>query len=96
MKTKKPICKTWGDGSYAYYVNGLLHREDGPAIEHPDGTTAWYLKGNCHRIGGPAVEWPNGTKVWWLDDVRYSEEVYWKELFKRGLITEKELFLKLL
>jgi hypothetical protein len=26
-------------------LNGLLHRTDGPAVEHSDGDKAWYLNG---------------------------------------------------
>lgn len=29
----------------AYYLNGELHREDGPAIEYPNGVRSWYLNG---------------------------------------------------
>jgi hypothetical protein len=65
-------------------------------IEYYDGTKCWYLDDKRHREDGPAVEWPSGTKMWYLNDVCYYEEDYWQELFKRGLITEKELFLKLL
>jgi len=32
-----------------WYLNGLWHREDGPAYEHADGTRAWYLNGQLHR-----------------------------------------------
>jgi len=33
------------DGTEYWYKEGLLHREDGPAIELPDGSEAFYLKG---------------------------------------------------
>jgi hypothetical protein len=29
----------------AWYLNGKLHRTDGPAIEHSDGDKEWYLNG---------------------------------------------------
>ena len=35
----------WPDGSKAYYLDGKLHREDGPAVESPDGDKRWYLNG---------------------------------------------------
>lgn len=50
---------------------GVLHREDGPAIIHPDGYKAWYRYGKRHREDGPAVEHPNGEKQWWLKDERF-------------------------
>ena len=54
--------------------NGLLHREDGPAIEHSIGYSAWYLKGKKHRIDGPALIWINGDKEWWVNDELHRED----------------------
>jgi hypothetical protein len=31
--------------SRGWYVNGVLHREDGPAIMHVGGSEFWYYKG---------------------------------------------------
>ena len=45
--------------------NGLLHREDGPAVEKPDGDKWWYINGMSHREDGPAVECYDGTKEYW-------------------------------
>jgi hypothetical protein len=50
-----------------YRLNGLLHREDGPAIEWKSGSKEWLLNGKLHRISGPAREWVNGNKSWWLN-----------------------------
>ena len=33
------------DENKEWYLNGKLHREDGPAIEGPDGYKEWYLNG---------------------------------------------------
>ena len=33
------------DGTKSWYLNGKLHREDGPAIECADGNKFWYLNG---------------------------------------------------
>ena len=30
-------------GTKLWYLDGKLHREDGPAIEFPDGYKEWYL-----------------------------------------------------
>jgi hypothetical protein len=51
-----------------WYLNGKLHREDGPAIEHADGRKCWYLNGLRHRVDGPAVESADGSKCWYLND----------------------------
>ena len=41
----KPECKTHANGDKEWYLNGLLHREDGPAIEDADGFKYWCLNG---------------------------------------------------
>jgi hypothetical protein len=55
------------NGDKAWYLNGKLHREDGPAVIKPDGTKAWLLNGEYYRIDGPTNEYANGTKDWWLN-----------------------------
>ncbi len=50
------------NGNYEWRVNGLLHREDGPALEHKNGDKEWWVNGKCHRENGPAVEYANGAK----------------------------------
>jgi hypothetical protein len=47
---------------------GLLHREDGPAIELSDNTKEWWLNGKQHREDGPAVIDNNGNKFWYQND----------------------------
>ena len=44
------------NGDKSWYLNGKLHREDGPAIERANGDKSWYLNGKLHREDGPAVE----------------------------------------
>ena len=61
-------------GTVEWYLNGELHREDGPAVEHADGSKEWYLNGECHREDGPAIEWEDGTKFWWLNDKQHRED----------------------
>ncbi len=53
-------CKCW-------YINGLRHREGGPAIEWTDGTKEWYSHGKRHRLDGPAIEANDGIKVWYVN-----------------------------
>lgn len=59
---------------YKWYLNGKLHREDGPAIEFSDGTKKWFLNGQLHRINGPAIEYPNGSKYWYLNGLRHRTD----------------------
>ena len=57
------------DNSFAYYLNGQLHREDGPAVDLFNYTSKlWYLNGKRHREDGPAVEYFEGDKEWWLNN----------------------------
>ncbi len=41
--------------SYEYYLNGLLHRIDGPASVLVEGHECYYNFGKLHRLNGPAV-----------------------------------------
>ena len=59
-------------GNKYYYLNNLLHREDGPAIEYTDGSEEWYKNGKLHREDGPAIKWVNGPKFWHLNGKRYG------------------------
>lgn len=39
-----------------HYLNGKLHREDGPAVINSNGTKEWFVHGVRHRTDGPAVK----------------------------------------
>lgn len=78
-------------GTKRYYLNDILHREDGPAIESYNGTKYWLKNGKYHREDGPAIEHDNGSKKWWLNDILYGLNNHftnesWKE-FVKTLIT---------
>jgi len=34
----------------AWFVNGLLHRKHGQAIEYKDGSKSWYHEGNLYYL----------------------------------------------
>ena len=59
--------RVYADGGKIWYLNGKLHREDGPAIEYTDVNEQWYLNGKLHREDGPAIEHTNGDKYWYLN-----------------------------
>jgi hypothetical protein len=61
-------------GGKSWWLNGKLHREDGPAVEYASGDKEWYLKGKRHREDGPAVESVNGDKRWYLNGKHMTEE----------------------
>ncbi len=62
------------DGSKKWYLNGVLHREDGPAIEESNGDKAWWFHGKLHREDGPAVQLAGGTKAWYLNGKLHRED----------------------
>ena len=57
------------DGAIEYRLNGVLHREDGPAMESPDGSKMWCLYGELHREGGPALEDPGNSNSWYINGI---------------------------
>jgi hypothetical protein len=57
-----------------WYLNGELHREDGPAIEFANGDKLWHLNGELHREDRPAVEFANGYKEWHLNGKFHRED----------------------
>jgi len=59
------------EGYTACNWNGLLHRDDGPALVYPDGKQYWYRNGRLHRDDGPAVVYPNGTQYWYCNGEQY-------------------------
>ena len=62
------------NGDRFWFLNGKLHREDGPAIEFISGDKHWYLNGEFHREDGPAVEYVSGTKHWFLNGKLHRED----------------------
>ena len=73
-------------GTQAWWLNGKLHREEGPAIVCANGVQHWYLNGELHREEGPAVITPSGEQRWYL----YGDKITEKE-HKRRTNPTKEL-----
>ena len=78
-------------GTKEWFLNGKLHREDGPAIEYSYGDKQWFLNGERHREDGPAVEYADGDKSWYLNGVQYTEEEYYSKLNPAKELTMSEL-----
>jgi hypothetical protein len=71
---------------------GLLHREDGPAVEYNNGKKEWWINGKLHREDGHAIEYSNGSKQWYLKGKWYSNEQDWQqEIIKIKLERLKKL-----
>lgn len=65
------ICTTDEYGTKVWRQNGVIHRENGPAIVWQDGAKFWYVHGIKHREDGPANEYANGLKEWFLNGQRH-------------------------
>lgn len=52
-------------GDKEHYVNGKLHRENGPAIESMQ-MYSWWIDGKLHRLGGPAFVCKASAKCQWF------------------------------
>ncbi len=60
------------DGRSSWWRHGVLHREDGPAVEGP--RSEWWLDGRRHRADGPAAEGGGAPTEWWLDGERHRTD----------------------
>ena len=62
------------DGAKHWYFHGVLHRDDGPAVERPHGEKWWFQFGKQHREDGPAVEYDDGrTNEYWLNGEKWED-----------------------
>jgi len=89
----KPEIKIDEDGTKKYFLNGKLHRSEGPAVENADGSKIWYLNGERHRLDGPAVENADGTKEWYINGKDVTNEI--KIWLKEYPLPENETLFKL-
>lgn len=71
-------------GRKEWYLDGLRHRIDGPAIEDPD-YIAWFMDGKRHCLTGPAIHYYFGPAedYWYIDGVKYSEVAFRAAIAKR-------------
>ena len=66
--------EVYSAGDKYWYLDGKLHREDGPAIENSNGDKAWCLGGKRHRDGGPASVYRDGCKEWYQKGKLHRED----------------------
>ena len=82
-------------GAVRYFDgDGLLNREDGPAVERSNGTREWWIDGVQHREDGPAVERANGDREWWIDGQRHREDgpaCEWADGYREWYLDGKRL-----
>lgn len=70
----QPVMTVQADGDRLWHLNGVWHREDGPAVEMTDGTRAWYINGFLHRTDGPAIEYPDRRREWYIQGQRHRTD----------------------
>tara|TARA_R110000772_G_scaffold26173_3_gene67703 strand:- start:567 stop:878 length:312 start_codon:yes stop_codon:yes gene_type:complete len=72
---EKQYIETDGSETKYYSDRGMtvLHREDGPAVEHANGSKFWYIDGKRHRENGPAVEYDD-YKAWYINNKLHRED----------------------
>lgn len=83
--------KTDQHGNRHWRVNGMIHRENGPAIEYADGDKEWWIGGKLHRETGPAVELANGYTAWYLHGVLHRDSgpaIEWPLVYNRAAISK--------
>jgi hypothetical protein len=84
----------WPGGEHQeWIVDGLYHREDGPAMLRY-GKFEWRMHGSIHRNDGPAVIWPDGTQEWWISGKRHRIDgpaVVFNDGIKRWFIDDKRM-----
>lgn len=72
-----PYVNVYSNGDKYYYKTPkmtILHREDGPAIEHVNGHKEWWINGKLHRTDGPAIEYADGGKDWYINGKLHRED----------------------
>ena len=62
------------DGATFWYLHGVIHRDDGPAVVRPNGDKWWYQYGKQDREDGPAIEYADGSKQWFRDGLCHRED----------------------
>ena len=77
---KEYIVKVDDKGDKLWFLNGNLHREDGPAVEYANGNKYWYFNGKLHREDGPAVEYVDDYKAWYLNGKLHTQEEFNKKM----------------
>lgn len=64
----------WHDTGKIWRHNGVIHRDNGPAIVIPNTIYQfWFKHSKPHRLDGPAVVRLNGTTEFWINGNRVTE-----------------------
>jgi hypothetical protein len=79
---RKAVCRECTNGDKIWFLDGLFHREDGPAKERANGDKLWFLDGLLHREDGPAIEWASGHKDWYKNGKIYTPSAHELIIYK--------------
>lgn len=63
------------NGKQEWWLNGELHRLDGPAVIWPDGGQEWWQYGKLHRTDGPAYITAAGDQGWYVHDRNITDQI---------------------
>jgi hypothetical protein len=74
LRFKDWLMLTLSNGDRKWYINGVLHRTDGPAVERAAGTREWWVSGLLHRTDGPAIEFASGTRKWHVNGMLHRTD----------------------
>ena len=81
------------NGTRIWQKNGMLHRENGPAVIRTDLSQFWYLNGELHRTDGPAVICDE-YQAWYLNGKRHREDgpaLIWENGSKYWFLNDVEI-----
>ena len=70
---KKHKYKNKNKTIYKYFMNDILHRENGPAVI-TDEYEEWWCNGRVHREDGPAIVYKNGGEEWYKYGLLHRED----------------------
>jgi hypothetical protein len=72
MTVNESTLTIYQDGTQLWVKNGIIHKEDGPAIIYPNGTMMWVVNGIVHNENGPALIRSDGSRGWFLNGQIYK------------------------
>lgn len=78
----------WVAGGRSWFLDGKLHRTDGPAEEYGDGVKLWLQHGRCRNIHGPAMLYSDGKVRYYINGQFMSYDTW---LIEREPLLEEEL-----
>jgi hypothetical protein len=78
-------CTVINAEKYTFWYKGdMFHRLSGPACEFANGAKLYFQNGMLHRLDGPAVIYANANRYWFIDNRKYSEADFLKEIANKG------------